>query len=181
MVAAGAVECGGGGGGGGAAFRGGGGGARPGGGGGYRGGVAAHGRWRLRGSHAFDVATERRRTPSSLRVPSGGRQSYGKLPTPSTRPGGGQIARARWWAVFAPGGGQISRPGGGQIANRPGNRHATGRRTLLAADGRTTRDLDNFLNIPGPSGGGGFLAPGTGHRRRASRAAHLQAALRQRF
>ena len=85
----------------------------------------------------------------SFERPSGGRQSFGKLPTPGgnnvARPGAGNIAR--------PGGGNISRPGGGDrpnagdLANRPG-----GGNINRSGGGNPSRDqLDRFLNMGGGS------------------------------
>ena len=110
------------------------------GGGGFSGGGGGGGgRWRRRRRRTLvEVAVvapaaeislvTRRRCPDpsggsrpSFERPSGGRQSFGKLPTPGgsnvARPGGGNVSR--------PGGGNISRPGGGErpdvgdLANRP--------------------------------------------------------------
>jgi hypothetical protein len=134
------------GGGGGARMGGGGGGGRIGGGGGNFGG----GGFNRGGGGNFANRTPSMSRPASrpsFNVPSGGRPSFGNLPTPGARPSGNIANRPNI----------NNRPGNiASLPNRPG---ADGFRP--GGGGRPSPgDLQHFLDIPG-GGGGGMARPAT--------------------
>ena len=138
----------GGGGGGGGARPGGGGGARPsgggGGGGGYRGGGYGS------GGNMAGRTPSMSRQPSlqTLKAPSGGRQSLGKLPTPGARPSTGIASRPSTNIGNRPNN-AFNRPGNvaniPNVGTRPGGGGAPSR-----------NDLQNFLDLPGSGGYSGL-------------------------
>lgn len=144
--------------------RGGRGGGGFGGGGGARGGGGGGGGYRGGGGGNLAGRTPSMSRPASkpsISRPSGGRPSYGNLPTPGARPGGGvsrpstPIANRPNLPTNRPSTG-ISRPTpGGGVANLP-NRPNVGARP---DGGRPSMgDLDNFLDLPA---GGGAARPST--------------------
>ncbi len=151
----------GGGGGGGRGGFSGGGGMRSAGGGGMRSGGASGyrgaGGGSYRGAHGAGRTPSMSRPtglPSSLSRPSGGgsrpassRPQFGNLPTPGARPGG-------------------ARPGTGAIASRPAASRPTAGTRPAGGARPSTRDLQNFLDLP--TTGGGLAGAGRPSTRPAS-------------
>ncbi|MCC7475467.1 MAG: hypothetical protein IT425_08735 [Pirellulales bacterium] len=146
-------------------------GGRGGGGGGFsgggRGGGGAGG---ARPSGGFSGGSMAGRTPSmsrpsskpAMKMPSGGRQSFGNLPTPGTRPGGSASgSRPTSSLPNRPSSGISGRPGG-SISNRPaaglnrpgsiGNANARPGEISRAGNLPSRNDLNKFLDLPTGSG-----------------------------